>query len=141
MYERKNPSQPRVDVALFGAAAFKYYVEKIKLAIRMQEITVKYEEKRIRYIKADDGMDEKKAEIRRMNNENKLKEARAAIEALRAFHHEVDMCWDDINNRILGFVRFFPPIVLNDGPNKYTQDLVLIEIDANFSDNSIDLGA
>ena len=44
-YERKFPSQPRVNVTLFGTAAFNSYVEQIKLTIGGKGMIVEFQER------------------------------------------------------------------------------------------------
>jgi hypothetical protein len=44
-------------------------------------------------------------------------------------HDNVQKDWANIDNRILGHVRFSPPIKLSAGPHKYIQDYALVEIE------------
>lgn len=145
-YDRKNTNQPRIDVALFGTAAFDKYVEKIKLAIEGEEIMVEYEERRIQGAKASEYMDVEDAELERSDAEKKLQKVKAAIDPLNTLLANVEKSWSNLTDRVLGSVRLSPPLLHGAGPHRYTQDLALIEIDTakidstNFTGNAVDLG-
>ncbi|KAL6301212.1 hypothetical protein BKA93DRAFT_828484 [Sparassis latifolia] len=146
-YERKFSSQPRVDVALFGTAAFNRYVERIKRAIGEKAMILEFQERRVKEaVEGHDGMDADDAARVRANAEGLVKEAKEAIVAFKKLCDDVEKDWANIDNRLLGYVRFSPPIELGAGQNKYTQDYALVEIDsskidaASFTGNAIDLG-
>ena len=146
-YERKSTSQPRVNVALFGTAAFGSYVERIKLAIEGQGMIVDFQERRAKEaVEGHDGMDADEAALERTDAERLVKGAKDAIVAFKKLYDDVKKGWANIDNRILGYVRFSPSIKLGAGSNKYTRDYALVEIDsskidaASFTGNAIDLG-
>ena len=146
-YERKFSSQPRVDVALFGTAAFKSYVERIKLAIGGKGMIAEFHKRRVKEaIEGHDGMDADEAARERVNAEVLVKGAKEAVVAFKKLYDHVERDWANIDNRLLGYVRFSPPIELGAGQNKYTHDYALVEIDgskidaASFTGNAIDLG-
>lgn len=149
-YEHNFSSQPRVNIALFGTAAFDSYVEEIKVAIGRKQMMVKFQERRAEEaVEGSGGMIQRNADeaaLQRADAERLLKEAKDAIVAFKKLHDDVEKGWAKINDRILGYVRFSPPLKTSAGPNKYTEDYALIEIDrskidvASFTGNAIDLG-
>ena len=78
-YERKFPSQPRANVALFGTAAFNSYVEWIKLAIGGKRFAVEFQERHAEAVEGRDGMDVKDSALERANAEGLVKGAKDAI--------------------------------------------------------------
>ena len=64
----------------------------------------------------------------------------------KKLYDDVEKGKANIDNRVLGHVRFSPSIKPSAGSNRYTQDYALVEIDrskmdtANFTGNAIDLG-
>ncbi|RPA93384.1 hypothetical protein L873DRAFT_1815937 [Choiromyces venosus 120613-1] len=146
-YERKNSSQPRVNVALFGTAAFNSYVEQIKCTLEDQEVIIEFQERRAKEAReGDNGMDGYVAVREHSDAKRLIKEAKDAIVAFEKLYDDVVKDWSKIENRVLGFVIFSPPIEISDGPNKYTQDYALVKVDsskidaASFTANAIDLG-
>ncbi|RPA94248.1 hypothetical protein L873DRAFT_1702188, partial [Choiromyces venosus 120613-1] len=147
MYECKNSSEPRVDIALFGTAAFTNYVKQIKHVIEAQNVKIEFEERRAKEAaEGDNGMDIDEAMEEHADAERLITEAKDATVAFEKLYDDVVKGWSNIENRVLGFVVFSPPIEIRAGPNNYTQDYALIRIDsskidaANFTGNAIDLG-
>ena len=68
-----------------------------------------------------------------------------AIEELTKLHDEAKR-WEKLEDRVIGHVVYAPPITLGAGPDGYTEDFALIEIDtsrfaaSNIKINCIDLG-
>ena len=136
-YERKSICQRRVKVALFGTASFSSYVERIKTVIRDSEIKNEALERAAK--NTAEGHSSSDATRR-------VEEAKDAVDTLKKLRDDVEKGWTAIDNRILGHVRFSPPIKTGAGVNQYTEDYALIELDrskfcaASFTGNSIDLG-
>jgi len=137
-YYPRSTSSPRMDVILFSPNAFNTYLKQIEQAILDQKVMVDYHERRIEAASQD---------LQLCGcAERDLIEANEAIAAFQKHYDYVVQYWADSKNRILGFVRFAPPITIHEGPKGYTQDYALIQIDSNkidrssFTGNTIDLG-
>ncbi|KAH9017748.1 hypothetical protein EDB83DRAFT_183145 [Lactarius deliciosus] len=142
LFERKSDSERRHDILMFSDESFKQYLVSIKEKIRGQGFEIDYQKQRIETVA---GRDDKEAEKERKAAQRKLDEAEASVAALTAFHHEVSTHWATEESRILGHVIFSPPVAVGTGPEQYTQDVAVIEIDASkidpnsFPGNAINL--
>jgi len=137
-YNRRSTSPPRINVQLLSSDAFNNYLKKIEQAILKKRIIIDYQEGRIETASEDwPGRD---------HAERILSEANQAIAAFQTLYDQVVKRWSDSKKRILGFVRFSPPIEIDVGAQGYTQDYALIQMDSgkidstNFTGNAIDLG-
>ncbi|KAG0129449.1 hypothetical protein HOY82DRAFT_671098 [Tuber indicum] len=120
-YRYKYSSQPRLDVVLFGSAAYNRYLEGIKHAINNQSMIINFQERRIK--KYSNGTEIEPAAARELAvAERVMKGAQDAYMALTALHNEVKKNWSNISHRVLGYIQFAPPIELQVYPKKYTQD-------------------
>jgi hypothetical protein len=109
-YEHKFSGQPRVNVALFGTAAFNSYVERIKLPIGGKRMVLEFQEMPIKEaVEGHDGMDAEEAARERADAEGLVKETKEVIVAFKKLHDEVDKGWANIDRRFLGHVRFSLP--------------------------------
>ncbi|KAH9053062.1 hypothetical protein EDB87DRAFT_1676932 [Lactarius vividus] len=117
LFERKSDSQHRHDILIFSDESFKQYLVSIQTKIRGQG-------------------DDEGAEKVREAAQRDLDKAEASVVALTAFHHELSTHWATEQSRVLGHVIFSPPIAVGTGPEQYTQDVAVIEIDASKIDPS-----
>ena len=100
-YERKLPSQPGVNVALFGTAAFNRYVEQIKLAIGGKRMVVELQERRAEEaVEGHDGMDADEAALERADAEGLMKGAKDAVVAFKKLYDDVEK--DSAENPTIG---------------------------------------
>ncbi|KAH9020308.1 hypothetical protein EDB85DRAFT_531516 [Lactarius pseudohatsudake] len=142
LFERKSDSERRHDILIFSDESFKQYLVSIKDKIRGQGFEIDYQKKRIETVA---GKDDEKAKKKRKDAQRELDKAEANVVTLTALHHEVSTHWATEESRILGHVIFSPPIAIGTGPERYTQDVAVIEIDASkidpscFPGNAIDL--
>lgn len=166
-YGSKKSGQPRVNIALLGEAAFTKYLLQIKQAITDQNIIIDFQERLANDAMEGDEMDVEEAVEEYEAAKKNVEEAKKTRVALEKLYNEVEKGWSKIDNRVLGYVQFSPPIKLNAvGPSigpavgpavgptiesapshqKFTQDYALIRIDKskidarNFTGNTIDLG-
>jgi len=136
MYDRKLPSQRRINVLHFSPARFDAYLNKITKSITDQRVIIDYWERCLEAAAND--------QARRDHAEIGLAEANKRIDAFQKHSNYVEKHWSETTNRILGFLRFSPPLVQDE--KHFTQDYALIEmardkIDADsFTGNAIDLG-
>ncbi|PIL22804.1 hypothetical protein GSI_15499 [Ganoderma sinense ZZ0214-1] len=94
------------------------------------------------------GQDEKAASAREANRHQlELEEAQAAVNALDTLYVDAAKLYLSELGRTLGFVSYSPPIGFSLGGHKYTEDIAVIEVDANkidpstFRPNALDLGS
>ena len=148
-YEYQFTDQHRVDVVLLGTSAFASYVEWIKCAIGGKALVLEIDERRVKNAVEGHGMirmTPDQAALERARAERLVEEAKEAIVAFKKLHDDVEKDWAKIGDRVLGHVRFSPPIKTSAGPSKYTEDYAFIEIDptkidaASFTGNTINLG-
>jgi hypothetical protein len=143
LFKRKNGSQPRHNVTLFGDAAFSTYLESIKAEIGDKAVIAEHQEGRI---KAVAGRDDPAAIKERRRAQYELDEARVAMEDLNTFYKDVSSRWATPESRLLGHVILSPPISVGAGSEGYTEDWAIIEVEpskvdaSNFDGNAIDLG-
>ena len=136
IYNRKFSSQPRINVLLFSPARFNSYLKKIEESIIDQRVLLDYDERCLKEA-ANDQAERDQWEIT-------LSEGNKTMDALQKHYDYVVKHWSKTTDRILGFLRFSPPIVLNE--KNFTQDYALIEmapdkIDPDsFTANALDLG-
>ncbi|KAK0458222.1 uncharacterized protein EV420DRAFT_1544249, partial [Desarmillaria tabescens] len=128
-FERKNDSQRRYNVRLFGDAAFNKHLKSIKAEIRGKAIIAQHQERRIRAV---EGKNNLAANKERKKAQAELDEVKEAMEELNTFYQNVSTHWATPESRVLG--------------HGYTEDWAVIEVDAskvdvsNFNGNAIDLG-
>ncbi|KAK0218117.1 hypothetical protein IW262DRAFT_1117502 [Armillaria fumosa] len=139
-FERKNSSEPRHDVMLFGDTAFNEYLHSIQVEIKRNAIMAEYHERRIEMVEGKDDPEEMQE---RQHAQDELDKSRKAMEKLNILYQEVSTHWATPENRVLGHVILSPPMSSSEG---YTEDWAVIEIDAskvdasNFRGNAVDLG-
>ena len=136
LYDRKFTSQPRLNVLLFSPSRFRTYLEEIEQSIINERVRIDYGERSLKEAGTD--------QAGRDYAETIMAEANKRIDGIQKHHDYVTKHWGEEANRVLGFLRFSPPIVLNQ--KNFTQDYALIEIAPDkiapdsFTGNAIDLG-
>jgi len=143
MFKRKNDSQPRYNVILLGDMAFKRFLESIQSEVEDKRDIVDRQKERIMLFGVQD---DPETNNKRRKAQALLDEAREAMDELNVFYKDVSTHWATQESRVLGHVIFSPPIGVGVGPQTYTEDFAIIEIDkskidaSNFIGNVIDLG-
>jgi len=146
LYKWKSPNEP-IDIALFGSCGFKKYLTQIEHAIKIEDITREFQGNHIKAMgEQRDKVEAEEFKLELADAAKQIKEAVDAIVALEKLLKHVKQVWGDIANRVLGRVEFSPPIKLQTGVKKFTQDFALIKIDhstmevSRFPGNVLDLG-
>ncbi|CUS13998.1 unnamed protein product [Tuber aestivum] len=149
VHEHKFSSQRLNKIALFSPTSFKDYHQRIAIASSDKQSVAEYM-KRVRQVAFEGVGPAETNSVEAMKvqtyQDNTLKEAMDASEALRKLHVEVAQNWSNLENRIIGHLRFSPVLKYGAGEKRYTQDFALIEIDqskidiGSFTGNAIDLG-
>ncbi|KAH7889041.1 hypothetical protein F5I97DRAFT_1935411 [Phlebopus sp. FC_14] len=142
-FEHKSVSQARHDVLVLSDVSFKQRLDAVKKQIKAQDIIISYQEKRIKKL---EGKEDDKSIVDRADAQEVTEKTKANMKSLEAFYRELSSRWGTDNSRILGHLIFSPSIAVGDGPEKFTRDVAVIEVDSSkvdpskFKGNFIDLG-
>ncbi|KAH7888331.1 hypothetical protein F5I97DRAFT_2002004 [Phlebopus sp. FC_14] len=123
-------------------ATYKSLVHSIMVEIGNKGMSIQTLKKRLKAIEGKEGP---RFDRERTQAQNGIMAAEEAIEELTALHEETKR-WEKLEDRVFGHVVYAPPITLGAGPDGYTEDFALIEIDtsrfdaSNVKINCIDLG-
>ncbi|KAF8992685.1 hypothetical protein BDQ17DRAFT_1253700, partial [Cyathus striatus] len=145
VYDHRQSSQDTVQVKLPGPAAFDNMVQSISDKINTLKRTKASQEeiiKKLQTLEIGDKYVEEKLAI----FVSDLMKSETAINMLEDFQSGVINDWSRGEDFIIGHVFYAPPIGVGEGPNYYTEDWALIELDRSkinwttFKGNMMDLG-
>ncbi|KAH8108684.1 hypothetical protein DFH11DRAFT_1862160 [Phellopilus nigrolimitatus] len=135
-------------VQLLGTRAFDKLLHSIKMRIGHSGVMVEIYEGQIKRLEArvcgDD--EEDVAEAKELKKtRGLLDDANEAIEDLEKFYEKVKKEWGKPSQRTIGYIRSSPAIAFNVGPEGFTEDWGVFELDGPkfkdaFKGNFIDLG-
>ena len=113
-----------------GAPAFTNYLASIQAHIGTHIDSVESLEKKINTLrpKMQDGIDFRESQIKLDENEAELAKTRTKIDNLKKFFVDIKKRWSKSQDRVIGFVRWAPPIGGGVAPHRYTRDLCVIEL-------------
>jgi len=113
-----------------GALAFKNYLASIQALIGTLISTVESLDKKITSLRdrIENGIDVVESQRKLNESENDLAKIRTKIEALKGFFVDIKKKWSKAKDRVIGFVRWAPPIGVGVAPHRYTRDLCVIEL-------------
>ncbi|KAF7776688.1 hypothetical protein Agabi119p4_5081 [Agaricus bisporus var. burnettii] len=142
-YEKRSNSQAAKNVFLLGDDALKMRINNIHTEIGRKNIILEQLVERLQNFEGqyDEETEEERTIILRLQGE-----AKQAIAALEQLLHNVTRDWDSPAGRTIGHTVFSPPLGFGVGPNQYTEDWAVVEINrscidsTNFVGNCIDLG-
>ncbi|TRM67082.1 hypothetical protein BD626DRAFT_452493 [Schizophyllum amplum] len=143
------PNGQAKTVVLLGQRGFAELINTIKLEIGGHGITIERWRSRIAGFKRRelglDATDVATARAYRLKTQKLVDKAEVAIAALANLLKEVNQHWADPNDRILGRVIRSPAISFGVGPQRFTEDYAIIQLDRDklgegFVGNKIDLG-
>lgn len=129
-----------------GAADFTNYLASIKAMIDDHVDMVEPMEKHIAALKTkiEDEIDVGVSRAKLLEWENELRKTRERIEKMTAFFATVKKRWSKPKDRVIGFVRWAPPLGVGIAPPHYARDLCVIELYKdkfrNFEGNILSLG-
>ncbi|EPS98952.1 hypothetical protein FOMPIDRAFT_1125266 [Fomitopsis schrenkii] len=136
-------SSKRRSVLLLGDDAFDRQIFAIKKEITHHQGSIGHlSEDLASEIDSDDPY----AEDERKRKSDELKASQQAQVALEPFLTEIIRDWTDPSHRVIGHVILSPPLSFGLGPDRFTEDWAVIEVDSrkvdksNFICNAIDLG-
>jgi hypothetical protein len=130
-----------------GNSAFANYRASIQARISNLNDTVKSLEKLIttmaRRVEEQIGLPESQERLQEHRAE--LTKTNRRIIALKAFFVTLSKKWSKLGDRVIGHVVWAPSIAVGVGPNRFTLDACVIELDkakfAQFIGNVLSLGA
>ncbi|RPD77947.1 hypothetical protein L226DRAFT_611127 [Lentinus tigrinus ALCF2SS1-7] len=128
-YERtgEDPSAPRHNVVLLGLKTYEDTLNFIHEEIGRHGWTRDYLTHKLAALRNED---DQQAELIRQRFESER-----AVTRLTEFEGEMENWGPDLSLRILGHVVRAPPIVVGYGPEQYTQDFAIIELDSSKFDS------
>jgi hypothetical protein len=112
-----------------GAPAFTNYLASIQALIGTHIDSVEYLQKKINTLRArvQDGIIQE-SQTKLDENEAELAKTRTKIHSLKKFFVDIKKRWSKPKDRVIGFVRWAPPIGAGIAPHRYTRDLCVIEL-------------
>jgi hypothetical protein len=127
--------------------AFKDYLASIQANINTLIITIDCLEKRAtmltRRVKAD-GDDAQKSAGELKETQGELTKTRTKINVLKTFFVDVNKKWSKVEDRVIGYIVWAPPIGVGIPPHRYMRDLCVIKLNKkkfrNFRGNVLSLG-
>lgn len=140
IYRYKSSSQPRRLVILPGDSSLNVLKERIVKGCDGQRLIVDRYERELAAVTGQD-QDARRA---RKRAQDQIDNAKEIIEDFKQLSQDLNIAWTTSENRVVGHVVFSPPIDVGSGPDNFTVDWCLYEVDLskieNFSGNVIDLG-
>lgn len=131
-----------------GNSAFTNYLASIQRDIGTLNDTVDYLEKRTRTLTRRveaGGDDTQKSAGELAETQDQLTKTLTKVVVLKAFFVDVKTGWSKLQNRVIGYVVWAPPIGVGVPPHRYTRDLCIIKLDKKkfqkFRGNILSLGA
>lgn len=130
-----------------GNPAFTNYLASIQANIGTLNDTVHSLEKRTRTLtrRVVAGGDAQKSAGELAESQDQLTKTVTKIDALKAFFVDVKKRWSKLNDRVIGYVVWAPPIGVGVPPHRYTRDLCVIKVNKKkfrkFRGNVLSLGA
>ena len=131
-----------------GNPAFTNYLASIQANIGTLNDTVHSLEKRTRTLTRRveaGGDDAQKSAGELAETQDQLTKTVTKIDALKAFFVDVKKRWSKLNDRVIGYVVWAPPIGVGVPPHRYTRDLCVIKVNKKkfrkFRGNVLSLGA
>ncbi|KAH8999802.1 hypothetical protein EDB86DRAFT_3138975, partial [Lactarius hatsudake] len=126
-----HESAPEKEVLVMGAPAFTNYLVSIQALIGTHIDSVDPLERKIKTLRTrvQDGINVQESQTRLDENEAVLAKTRIKIDNLKKFFVDIKKRWSKSNDRVIGFVRWAPPISAGVAPHphRYTCDLCVIE--------------
>ena len=113
-----------------GARAFTNYLASIQALIGTHIDSVESLEKKINTLRTrvQDGINVEESQTKLDENEAELAKTRTKIDTLKTFFVDIKKRWSKPKDRVIGFVRWAPPIGVGDASHRYTRDLCVIEL-------------
>lgn len=130
-----------------GTPAFRKYLASIQALIGVHIGAIESLERKASAHRTGirNGIDVEESQTKLDRTEYELGQMRSKIDALKNFFVEIKKRWSRRKDRVIGFVRWAPPIGVGVPPHRYTRDLCVIQLYKekfkHMSGNVLSLGA
>ncbi|PIL29493.1 hypothetical protein GSI_08435 [Ganoderma sinense ZZ0214-1] len=152
VYDHNSSARPRrQDVTLFNEQSILDHMQTIRAELGSQSIDAEVYQRQVEYMqgKLNDKMQAgaDRIPIALIRHQDTLERAQESMVALETFYADAAKLYLSDLGRLLGFVSYAPPIGFSVGEHKYTEDVAIIELDANkidpstFRPNVLDIGS
>ncbi|QRW00457.1 hypothetical protein RhiJN_28475 [Ceratobasidium sp. AG-Ba] len=136
---------PKKKVVLMGNRAFRDLLAFVQARIGTLSSTAIVLQKKIDYNEPRAAAGNSQAVTSLAKFQQQLEEMRVEIDELRRFYAVLRKDWANVNDRVIGYVVWSPPITGSNAPHGYTKDVCVIRLDKdkfqpNFRGNGLDLG-
>ena len=113
-----------------GAPAFTNYLASIQALIGTHIDSVESLERKINTLetRVQDGINVHESRVELGVNEAVLAPMRHKLDNVKTFFTDIKNGWSQSKDRVIGFVRWAPPIGVGVAPHRYTRDLCVIEL-------------
>ena len=113
-----------------GARTFTNYLASIQALIGANIDSVEYLEKKNATLRnrVEGGINVEESQAKLEENEAELAKLHNKIDTLKKFFVNIKKRWSKPKDRVIGFVRWAPPIGDGVAPHRYTRDLCVIEL-------------
>ena len=113
-----------------GARAFTNYLASIQSLIDTYNDSADLLERRINTLRTrmQDGINVQESQIQLDEKQAELAKTHTKIKNLKKLFVEIKKKWSKPTDRVIGFVRWAPPIGAGVPPHGYTRDLCVIEL-------------
>ena len=113
-----------------GVPAFETYLASIKELIQTLTYTVESLENQTRRLKdrVQDGINVHESRVELGVNEAVLAPMQHKLDNVKTFFTDIKNGWSQPKDRVVGFVRWAPPIGVGVAPHGYTRDLCVVEL-------------
>ncbi|KAF7791170.1 hypothetical protein EIP86_002181 [Pleurotus ostreatoroseus] len=127
---RYNTSAPRRDVVVMGKPAFDSYVDWVQAHIGTLNETAKTLRALIRTLteRVQQQINLPTSQHRLDENEAELVKINRRIVEFKQFYITLSRKWSRLSDRIIGHIVWAPPIAAGVGPNRFTQDLCVVQL-------------
>lgn len=125
-----SASAPKREVVLTGKPAFDSYVDSVQAHIGTLNETVKTLKALVQTWsdRVNQGINLPTPPHRLDENQAELVKIERRIVDLKHFYVTLSTKWSKLSNRIIGHIVWSPPIAAGVGPNRFTQDLCVVEL-------------
>ena len=119
-----------MEVLVMGKPAFENYLASIQARISAHNDCVELFEKKVKKLgqMIKDGINVQDSRIKLDAADAELPNLRIKIRDLKKFYVDIKQQWSKPKDRVIGFVRWAPPIGGGVLPRRYTRDVCVIEL-------------
>ncbi|EIN09192.1 hypothetical protein PUNSTDRAFT_67532, partial [Punctularia strigosozonata HHB-11173 SS5] len=127
---RYHESAQKKEVLVMGSLAFNNFLASIQALIGTLIDAAESLRKKITTFRGrvENGIDVVESQRKLDEHESELVKTRTKINDLKIFFVDIKKKWSKAKDRVIGFVRWAPPIGVGVAPYRYTRDLCVIEL-------------